>query len=141
MKRIAKKTARQIKEESLEVLKTAKKQVVGAESPPHKSPAYQEKMSNDIGEGVSPEEKARIEARGRRRIEELEKEIEKHRQIRAQKDEARLGKEADQEKEEERKVVPPPEPSAKPKRGPFAGIRGQLERLKKRREIRMPPTG
>lgn len=135
MKKIAKQAARKIQDESLETLKTAKKQVVGEKRA--------DVSSEELPEGVSPEKKKEIEVRGQRMREALENEMEDIRKQKEQEEEKKLRQEAleKQKKEEEEETKPAPHVVGKPSRKIPAGMKGKLEKLKRKAEIRMPPSG
>ncbi len=135
MKKIAKQAARKIQDESLETLKTAKKQVAGKKRA--------DVSSEELPEGVSPEEKKKIEAQGQRMREALEKEMEDIRKQKEQKEGEKLRQETleKQKKEEEEETKPAPHVVGKPSIKIPTGMKGKLEKLKRKAEIRMPPSG
>ncbi len=124
MKRIVKQTAKKVQEESLETLKTVKKQVAGSDLPLPEPPASPE---------ISPEGGAKIKQRDLERVRALEKEMEDIRKQKKQKE----------EEEEKQEVLEEPVPDipGKPSRRIAAGMKGKLSKLKRKAEIRMPPSG
>jgi hypothetical protein len=131
MKRTAKQTTKQLVQEPLEVLKTARKQVAGREKITRSEPDKEEAVRE--GEKVSTSlEEEKIKAKSKRLLEALETEIE---EIRKRK------KLEAQEEEEGKKQKPLVEPSSRHPRKIMKGMKGKLQKLKRRTEIRMPPSG
>lgn len=141
---VAKKTARKVVQEPLEVLNTAKRQVIpeGTKQTPSTPPELVQKSK----EQITPQEEAKLKDQSKKMIDELEDEIEKIRIQKKQKEEE-IKIQEEQEKlarkrQEEQKVLE--EPPSKAKRGLAGvkkGMKGKIERLKKKSEIRMPPSG
>jgi hypothetical protein len=125
MKKLAKQTAKQMAQEPLEVLKTAKKQI-SHEAPVPVSPEKIDKK------GSYDEEK--IKTQSKRLLEALEAEIEDIRKQKEQEEEEELR----QEEKKEKSLV---EVAAKPSRKFMGGMKGKLSKLKRKAEIRMPPSG
>ncbi|MFC1710258.1 hypothetical protein ACFL0F_01175 [Patescibacteria group bacterium] len=134
--RVAKKTAKKVMQEPLEVLSTAKKQVMPEKRgiTPSKPPDFTPKTESKI----TPQEEAKLKQQSKKMIEELEDEIEKIRMEKKQKEEERKQREQEElVKDKKSQDKPLTEPSTKPKRG----MAGKVEKLKKKTEIRMPPSG
>jgi hypothetical protein len=141
-KKIAKQAVKQVAREPFEILRTAGKQVSGAESvsrPTHE--ALQEKVESKGEKSFLDEEKIKIKSK--RLLEALEKEIEDIRKQKEQEEEKKLKEEEIEEKilEEKEKKKALPEVSTKRARGVIKGMKGKLKKLKAKAEIRMPPSG
>ena len=141
-KRIARQTAKQIAQEPLEVLKTAGKQVTGIEKSGEsvkQEPGRVDKVEKD---SLSADE-AKIKAKSKSLLEALEAEIEDIRKQKELEEEKKLKEEEAvarmQEQDEEAK--PLPKISSKPSRKIPFGMKGKLQKLKRKVEIRMPPSG
>ncbi len=136
-KSLAKQIARQMAREPLEVLKTAGRQVGGAEKGegPQEFPA-------GTPQGPSVQEKAKIEAQGQRQLAALEaeiKEIQKRKQeetiVKVQEEQALAAQQQGQKKEL-------PNVPSKPSRKFFGfGKKAQAEKQKTRVERPLPPSG
>jgi len=137
-KNLAKQVALQMAREPLEVLKEAGKQVAGGEN-------VQESGEIPVSKavGIPPEEKARIESQGARALQALEQElkdirIEKGRKELIQKEEERVQKVAETNKQNEPLSAVP----SKPSRRLFGfGQKAQAEKQKTRIEKPLPPSG
>lgn len=138
-KGLAKQIARQMAREPLEVLKTAGRQVGGAEKGV---------PTQNVPEASSPKEpsvqdKARIEAQGQRQLAALQaeiKDIQKRKQqeeiAKVQQEQALITQQAQKERKE------PPKVPSKPSRRLFGfGKKAQAERQKTRVEKPLPPSG
>lgn len=142
-KRIAKQAVKQVAREPFEILRTAGKQVSGAEFVSESiREASQEKT--EIKKEEKPfldEEKIKIKSK--RLLGALEKEIEDIRKQKEFEEEKKLKEEEIKEQvhKEEEKKKPLPVVSAKSARGAIKGIKGKLKKLKTRAEIRMPSSG
>lgn len=137
-KNLAKQVAKQMAREPLEVLKAAGRQVGGVE----KAPLPQTAPGITRPKELSPQEKARIEARGQRQLAALEaeiKDIQKSRQqeaiLKAQQEQQAVAQ-AQAEKKELPKIP------SKPSRKLFGfGQKAQAEKQKTRVEKPLPPSG
>jgi len=139
---LAKASAKQVLKEPLEILSSVGKQVVGTETGGQNVP--QENQSSGAFESqVGPQKEEEIKAKSKRLIEALEQELE---DIKRQKEMEEQGKlqeeivEARQEAEEEQ-AQPLIEPVTTRKKHQMPGMAGKLDKLKKKAEIRMPPSG
>ena len=142
MKKIAKQTTKQLVHEPLEVLKTARKQVVGKEKITRSEPGKEEAVRE--GEKVSTSlEEEKIKAKSKRLLEALEAEIEEIRKRKKLEEEEKLKEEElkTQGEEEGKKQKPFVEPSSRRPRKIMKGMKGKLQKLKRKTEIRMPPSG
>jgi hypothetical protein len=132
-KQIAKKVARQAVQEPLEVLKSAGKQVKATEIPAGPLPEQRVSPQQVPGE-VSEVEKKRIEAQGKRQLEKLEREIE---EIRKKKKLEEKRKEPEKPEEPKKPLVEPQ--TRKPRK--VVGWSKKLKDIRRRAEIRRPPSG
>jgi hypothetical protein len=142
MKKIAKQTTKQLVHEPLEVLKTARKQVVGKEKITRSEPGKEEAVRE--GEKVSTSlEEEKIKAKSKRLLEALEAEIEEIRKRKKLEEEEKLKEEELKAQAEEggKKQKPLVEPSSRRPRKIMKGMKGKLQKLKRKAEIRMPPSG
>jgi methyl coenzyme M reductase subunit C-like uncharacterized protein (methanogenesis marker protein 7) len=140
MKKLAKQAAKQIAQEPLEVLKTVKKQVVQTEKT-QRTEATVPVASEKIGE-KGPYDEEKIKTQNKRLLEALEAEIEDIRKQKEQEEEEKLRQEELEAKvEEEKKEKPLVEVVAKPSRKFMGGMKRKLSKLKRKAEIRMPPSG
>lgn len=141
-KKIVKQAAKQVAREPFEILRTAGKQVSGAESVSGPmSEMSQEKVGSK--EEKSPLDEEKIKVKSKSLLEALEKEIEDIRKQKEFEEEEKLKEEEIQKQihEEKEKEKPLPEVSAKRARGALKGMKGKLKKLKTKAEIRMPPSG
>jgi len=142
MKKIAKQTTKQLVHEPLEVLKTARKQVVGKEKITRSEPGKEEAVRE--GEKVSTSlEEEKIKAKSKRLLEALEAEIEEIRKRKKLEEEEKLKEEELKAQAEEggKKQKSLVEPSSRRPRKIMKGMKGKLQKLKRKAEIRMPPSG
>ncbi|MBU0572318.1 hypothetical protein KKH23_01450 [Patescibacteria group bacterium] len=141
-KRIAKQAAKQVVGEPFEILKTAGKQVSGAESV--SGPIHEvTQRDTESKEEKLPLDEQKIKVKSKRLLEALEKEIEDIRKQKEFDEEEKLKEEEIQEQiqEEEGKDNSIPVISSKPAMGAIKGMKGKLKKLKAKAEIRMPPSG
>ena len=141
IKGTAKGSGKKAAQEPLEILKTATSQIGGNErtSPQFDSKEFYEK-SERKDENITNEQIDEIEAKRRKMLRNLEAEIDTIRKEREEKDIKR--KEAFAAQLEEEKVDnSPPAVSTKRSRNLRAGMPGKLDKLKRKSEIRMPPSG
>jgi hypothetical protein len=141
--KIAKQVAKQVAREPVEILKAAGKQVSGVEAvsrPIHEIQQERQTESKDEGPPLSEE---KIKVKSKRLLTALEKEIEDIRKQKEFEEEEKLKEEIIQEQilEEREKKKTLPEISAKRVRGAARGMKGKLNKLKTKAEIRMPPSG
>ncbi|RLC29912.1 hypothetical protein DRH13_05070 [Candidatus Woesebacteria bacterium] len=142
-KKIAKQAAKQMAREPLEILKTAGKQVSGAES----TSGPIRETSQEKGVGLKDErpllDEKKIKTKSKRLLTALEKEIEDIRKQKEFEEEENLKEEKNQKQilEEQEKKKTLPEISSKRVRGVARGMKGKLKKLKTKAEIRMPPSG
>lgn len=142
-KGLAKHTAKKMAQEPFEVLKTAERQTVGV------SPDVEPPIPPSDSAEVTEEEKKKIEERGVRTLSALEKELEDIRlqRLRKEREEKVAQERAKLEKKEKEgaKKGELREPTTKRKRGLLGGfikgMKGKIERLRRKSEIRMPPSG
>ena len=142
MKKTAKQTTKQLVHEPLEVLKTARKQVAGREKITRPEPGKEEAVRE--GENVSTSlEEEKIKVKSKRLLEALETEIEEIRKRKKLEEEEKLKEEElkTQEEKEGKKQKPLVEPSSRHPRKIMKGMKGKLQKLKRRAEIRIPPSG
>ena len=137
-KNLAKQVAKQMAREPLEILKTAGRQVEGAE----KIVQPQGPPGAPLTQEFSPQEKAKIEAQGQRQLAALEAEI---KDIQRRKQEEEMAKVQEEQalitQAQEEKKEPPKVPS-KPSRRLFGiGQKAQAEKQKTRVEKPLPPSG
>jgi len=131
---LAKTAMRQLADEPLEILRTAKQQVGVAET---RDPSPQENISKETPEpSVNAEQ---IKAQSQRRLQALENEIEEIRKGKKQKEEEKRQQEdiERQQLAQEQAQSSLPEPTSKRKKG----MQAKLGKLKRKSEIRMPPSG
>lgn len=165
-KQAAKKIARQMAQEPLEVLKTAGSQVSGQEkSPPTSSEENEQKPQSK--DGKTPPNEGNLKMQSQRYLDAHRKELGEIRKQETYEELQRrvaegedvpvenYGELSSEQKEvlkaqievmkkraeEEGGDKPLIEPTGKRKRGVMAGMSGKIEKMKKRREIRMPPSG
>jgi len=136
------KSTKKIVKEPFEVLKTAKRQVVGAEKLAQPEPDKKGGAKEGAGE-ISSLEEEKIKTKSKRLLEALETEIEEIRKRKKLEEEEKLKEEElkTQEEEEGKKQKPLVEPSSRRPRKIMKGMKGKLQKLKRRTEIRMPPSG
>lgn len=141
MTNIAQKAVKKVRDESLEILKTAARQAKAtpsAEAPTQEEPP---KVHDEDGE-LTEEQKKKIEAESRARLEKFEKEMARYRELRRQRDEERRQeKMAPEEAAGDEKPAPLPEPATKQKRGIFVGPKARAERAKRGTEMGKMPSG
>ena len=141
-RKIVKQAAKQMAGEPFEMLRTAGKQISGVETAT--APIRQEPQ-----EGLGPKKEntslseETINAKSNSLLEALEKEMGDIRKQKEFEEEQKLKEEEVQEQiiEEEEKDKPAPMISAKRAKGAIQGMKGQLQKLKSKAEIRMPPSG
>lgn len=161
----ARKIAKQVAREPLEVAKSAGRQAAGVESQPvqQQPPAVAGKQP----EGVSPQEEQKIRERGQRVLQALESELGDIRRRKAfegvqrriaggetvnlasieglspeQKNALNAQMQAAKAQRESAKASEPlAEPQTKQRRNIFSGMKGKVSRLKRKTELRLPPTG
>ena len=142
-KKIARQAARQVAQEPLEIAKSVGGQVTGIETSQKMVEGEVFPEARAESAAVSQEEEKEIKERGQRILEALEveiKDIRKQKEAR-EKHESR-GQEAEaKRKKEESKRKPLQEVGTKPSRKFVAGIKGKVSRLKRKTELRLPPTG
>jgi hypothetical protein len=144
LKDLAKQAAKQAAQEPYEVAKTAGSQVTGAEKKEGERP--QEPMNLVEGNAqVTEEEKQAKEAQRRKLMQDLEEELEK---VSEEEEAKRLQEEKEEEaekmakeKEKEEKEKETADVRGKQPRGVLKGMRGKIRKLRKKSEIRMPPSG
>lgn len=135
---IAKKAGQLAAQEPLEVIKSAKSQVANEYSPQSTVPNPSELAPKSVGE-IDEEE---IKRKDLQRIRELEEEMAGFKRAREEKwAEIKKQQELEKAQEESHVDMTLPQISSKPSRKLFTGIKGRVEKLKKRTEIRMPPSG
>ena len=141
VKKTAKGSGKKALHEPLEILKTAKSQVSGNErsAPQFDSKEFYER-SERKDEKFTNREIDEIEAKRRKMLRDLEAEIESISKEREEKDKRRREAFIVQQKEEKTDKALPVVPS-KRSRNIRAGMSGKLDKLKRRSEIRMPPSG
>lgn len=136
------KSSKKIVKEPFEVLKTAKRQVVGTEKLVQPEPDRKEGVEGGMGETISLEEEKSKE-KSRRLLAALETEIEEIRKQKKLEEEEKLKEEElkAQAEEEEKESKPLIEPSPRRPRKILGGMKGKLQKLRRRAEIRLPPSG
>ena len=141
VKKTARGSGKKVIREPLEILKTAKSQVSGNErtTPQFDSKEFYEK-SERKDQKFTDQEIDEIEAKRRKMLRDLEAEIDSIRKEREEKDKRRKESFVAQQKEEETDN-PQPVVSSKRSRNLRAGMSGKLDKLKRKSEIRMPPSG
>ncbi len=141
MTNIAQKAVKKVRDESLEVLKTAARQTGMTPSAESSSQEKPPEIHDQDGE-LTEEQKKKIEAESRARLEKFEKEMARYRVLRRQRDEERRQERiAPEEAVSEEKPAPLPEPTTKQKRSPFVGPKARAERAKRSTEIGKMPSG
>lgn len=141
-KRIVKQAVKQVAREPFEILKTAGKQISGAESTPGPMrEVLQERV--EPKEEKSPLDEEKIKVKSKSLLKALEKEIEEIRKQKELEEEKELKEEKIQEQihEEKEKEKPLPAVSTKRARGALKGMKGKLKKLRTKAEIRTPPSG
>lgn len=141
-KSIAQQVAKQAVREPLEVAKTAGRQVAGVEVQGTQV-LSQPRPETQATAQPTVENEQKIKERGKRTLEALEKEMEDIRRQRKVKEQEELKAEQVRSVQEEKKQKPESlsEVSSKPSRKFVAGMKGKLSRLKRKTELRLPPTG
>lgn len=141
-KRIARRAAKQIAQEPLEVLKTAGKQVTGIEKPGESARQEPGKVDK-VGKDSLSADEAKIKAKSKSLLEALEVEIEDIRKQKELEEEKKLKEEeiVAQMQEQDKEAKPLLKISSKLSRKIPIGMKGKLQKLKRKVEIRMPPSG
>jgi len=141
VKRLAKATTKRVLQEPLEVMKSARRQISGAEAKT-KSPNTLAPDKGAVSEEMTPAKKEKIKQKSRRLMEALEAELEDIKRKKKEEEEEKLQEEmlVEKKKKEEEEKKPLIEPGTKPSRK-LGGIKGKLSKLKRKAEIRMPPSG
>jgi hypothetical protein len=141
IKGTAKGSGKKAAREPIEILKTATSQISGSErtSPQFDSKEFYEK-SERKDENITNEQIDEIEAKRRKMLSSLEAEIDTIRKEREEKDRRRKESFAAKDKKDEVDSAPP-SVSSKRSRNLRAGMPGKLDKLKRKSEIRMPPSG
>ena len=139
---LAKKAAKQIAQEPFEVLKQAGRQVANTK---------ETEMSQQIGEPtasegqqISEEKEASINQKDKNLITAYEKELQDLTKNRQQEEREVVGEQRNpkpKQAREQKPQTPLVEPSTKPKRGLFSGIKGKVEKMKRKVEVPPGPTG
>lgn len=169
-KQLAQQSAKQVAREPLEVIKTAGRQVAGAEKKEEVKKPSDKTSVPEKARDITPEKKRKIEKKGENlfqayqselediRKQEIFKDIQRRIQngedvslidipgltreqrevLSAQKKALKLREEEEEKKKEDDQPV---EPSTKIKRKMFTGVKGKLEKLKRKTETRLPPSG
>ena len=140
-KAAAAKTAKQMAMEPLEILKQAKGQVI---TPPESTESRGATRESSVEENsISPEEKAKKQEQELRLKTALDAELADIRNKRKEKEEVRQKDFATQVESTDEQQVEQPlvEPTNKPKRGLFFGVKTRIERMKQKVENRLPPSG
>jgi len=140
-KQLAQDIAKKIAREPIEVLRTAGGQVSGVEKVPQTSRLKDPRGANEHI-SVNKEEVSN-KAKSKRLIDALEAELAEIKKIKKQNDLEALQAEKSQELQIEKSEETKPfvEPSTKQKKGVLTGMKGKIDKLKKRAEVRMPPSG
>lgn len=140
-KQLAKQAAKQAAKEPFEILSGTGKQFVGIEAVGENS--WDIKQKENINEKENDLDKQKDKIQSKRMIEALEKEIEDIRKQKEREDqEAQMLEEQEKKKVEEQKILEAkPEVSSRPSRRLMTGMKGKLDKLKRKSEIRMPPSG
>lgn len=140
LKGVVKQAGQQLVTEPLEILKTAKTQVIDKE----RGGAKKETPPGvDAGQQVStPPDEQKLKAQSQRLLKALEAEIEDIRRQKQAKEAQELKEEEAQLQADERKelIKPLAEVSGKQPRKIIRGMKGKLAKLKKKAE-RLPPSG
>ena len=142
----AKATAKVLRDQSLEFLKSARSQTTGSYEKNSNAAPTQPKLDavdDALSDSkISPQELANIKAEKTKRLKDLEAEMEQYRKAREQKEE-QLKKQEELEKQQaaEQKSQGVIEPTSKKSRGLMPGMKGKLERMKRKTEMRQPPSG
>jgi len=142
-KQLAKQSAKQVIKEPFEILGGTGRQVVGIETPEKESLDSGQGNDGGVSKNVTEEKRKADKIKSRRLIEALENEIA---DIRSHKEKEREEKEAlekQKKNEEEQKedLQQEIEVESKPSRRLVTGIKGKLSKLKRKSEIRLPPSG
>lgn len=139
--------AKQIAKEPLEIFKQAARQTSPYEYKRPLSgwpPKGQAKDTVSDQYQVSEEEREKINEKARKRMEELKVELEDVRRKQQLKDKQRLEAEkmaGERRRESQEQHEPLQEVPTKRPRGMFAGIMGRVKKLRRKTELRLPPTG
>lgn len=141
MKKLAKATAKRVLQEPLEIMKSARQQVTVSEVKT-KSSNTTDSDKEAVSEKSTPVNEEKIKQKSRRLMEALEAELEDIKRKKKEEEEEKLQEEmlVEKKKKEEEKKKPLIEPGTKPTRK-LGGIKGKLSKLKRKAEIRMPPSG
>jgi hypothetical protein len=137
-KKLAKAAAKRLALEPFEILKSAKGQVVGTKE--KAMPTSEKTSESETDQALNEKE---LKAKSKRLLEALEAELEDIKKQKEEEEKLKLQEEIFEEKkkEEEKTQKPLVEPSTRPKRNIFAGVKGKLEKLRRKAEIRLPPSG
>ena len=139
---IAKKAARQIAQEPFEVLKQAGRQVANTKETEMSQQTQEPIVSG--GQQVSKEKEVRINQKDKSLITAYEKELQdltKHRQERERDVKGEQRNPELKQVQEQKPQTPLVEPSTKRKKGLFSGIKGKVEKMKRKVEVPPGPTG
>lgn len=140
LKDLGKKGTKKVLAEPFEILKTAGRQVTQTEA----SPKEELPGPRAVEQGSEPSQinEGELNLKKKRLLQALESELA---DIRKEKEteEARAQKEEEGRKSQSQEEKPLIEPSTKRPRKftPLKGMKGKLEQLKRKSEIRMPPSG
>ncbi len=135
-KNLAKRIAKQVVREPIEILKQVEKQTIGIATP-----AQEEKPQPQEKE-ITSNEKAKIEAQGQRQVQALEKELKDIQVLKVQKGQAEIQEKVVAEKKKEEEKKPVVEPASKPGRRLFGfGQKAQAQKQQTHVEKILPPSG
>ena len=139
VKSTAKNSGKKALYEPVEVLKAAGDQITGAEKAisSFESKEFYEK-SESKENGVSNEDRENLEAKRRKMLQDLEEEIASIVRQNEERNKLRLER---MQKDEVLESTPSIEPPSKPSRQISIGMEGKLDKLKRKSEVRMPPSG
>jgi len=144
-KSTAKQATKFASDEAFEFIKTGKSQVAGSGTEkPASGNAQQKPVQDEMAtQSASEEELARLKAQSKRQIEVLEQEIADIVRQKEERDrQVKLAEEAQKKRAAEaEESTGLSEPSTKRKRGVLGGMKGKVDRMKRKSEIGKSPSG
>ena len=143
-KTTSKQATRFASDEALEFLNTGKKQVAGSSVEKIASNGTQQRTDQSSeSKAQNEQELARLKAQSKRQIETLEREIDDIIRQKQEKDRQKLlAEEAEKQRLAEAGMSTGlVEPQTKRKRGVLKGMKGKVDKMKKKTEMRSPPSG
>lgn len=146
-KKAVKATARSISDQSLETLKVARTQATGnyEKTPSIPAQGSSDQVASALRDSeITPQEQERIKIEKTKKLKMLEEEMDGYRKAREEKDkQLKEQEELEKRQAEEKKAQAQDliEPASKKSRGLMPGMKGKLSRMKRKTEMRQPPSG